>query len=39
LVVPQARIRVQISAAHDLAQVQRAVDAFIAVGREKKIIK
>ncbi|CAE7274568.1 Gcat [Symbiodinium microadriaticum] len=39
-VVPkgQARIRVQMSAAHTLDQVQRAVDAFVAVGKEKKVI-
>jgi len=40
-VVPkgQARIRVQLSAAHTSEQVQRAVDAFIAVGKEKKVIQ
>jgi glycine C-acetyltransferase len=39
-VVPkgQARIRVQISAAHTPAQLQRAVDAFIKVGRKLKVI-
>ncbi len=39
-VVPkgEARIRVQLSAAHSLAQVNRAVDAFIEVGRAKNII-
>lgn len=36
--VSQARIRVQISAAHSSAQVQTAVDAFIEVGREMNII-
>ncbi|MFW5499568.1 MULTISPECIES: glycine C-acetyltransferase [unclassified Maridesulfovibrio] len=40
-VVPrgQARIRTQMSAAHTPEQVNRAVDAFIKVGRELKIIK
>lgn len=40
-VVPkgQARIRTQMSAGHSLEQVDRAVDAFIKVGRELKIIK
>ncbi|KAJ1938482.1 hypothetical protein FBU59_004422, partial [Linderina macrospora] len=39
-VVPKdkARIRVQISAAHSLDQVNRAVDAFIEVGKELSII-
>eukprot|EP01029_Cantina_marsupialis_P008702 TRINITY_DN2048_c0_g1_i12.p1 TRINITY_DN2048_c0_g1~~TRINITY_DN2048_c0_g1_i12.p1 ORF type:complete len:445 (+),score=160.55 TRINITY_DN2048_c0_g1_i12:87-1337(+) len=39
-VVPrgEARIRVQISAAHSLDQVDRAVDAFIEVGKEKGVI-
>eukprot|EP00604_Paraphysomonas_vestita_P001989 CAMPEP_0174821758 /NCGR_PEP_ID=MMETSP1107-20130205/9258_1 /TAXON_ID=36770 /ORGANISM="Paraphysomonas vestita, Strain GFlagA" /LENGTH=377 /DNA_ID=CAMNT_0016039129 /DNA_START=127 /DNA_END=1261 /DNA_ORIENTATION=+ len=39
-VVPkeQARIRVQMSAAHSLDQVQRAVDAFIEVGKATKVI-
>lgn len=39
-VVPKgkARIRVQLSAAHSLDQVQRVVDAFIEVGKLKKII-
>jgi glycine C-acetyltransferase len=39
-VVPrgQARIRVQLSAAHSLAQVDRAVDSFIEVGRELGIL-
>jgi glycine C-acetyltransferase len=39
-VVPkgQARIRVQLSASHTPEQVQRAVDAFIKVGRAKNII-
>ncbi|NDV22596.1 glycine C-acetyltransferase [Desulfovibrio sp. JC022] len=40
-VVPrgQARIRTQMSAAHTPEQVNRAVDAFIKVGRELEIIK
>lgn len=40
-VVPQgkARIRVQLSAAHDSAQIQRCVDAFIEVGRAKGVIQ
>ena len=40
-VVPrgQARIRVQLSAAHTLAQVDSAVDAFIEVGRELGVVK
>ncbi|ORX69995.1 2-amino-3-ketobutyrate coenzyme A ligase [Linderina pennispora] len=39
-VVPKdrARIRVQISAAHSVDQVNHAVDAFIEVGRELKVI-
>jgi len=39
-VVPkgQARIRVQLSATHTHAQVQRAIDAFIDVGKEKGLI-
>ena len=39
-VVPkgQARIRVQMSAAHSLDQVQKAVDAFIEVGKATKVI-
>ncbi|KAJ2495546.1 hypothetical protein IWW47_004023, partial [Coemansia sp. RSA 2052] len=39
-VVPKdkARIRVQISAAHTPDQVNHAVDAFIAVGRELNVI-
>lgn len=39
-VVPkgQARIRVQMSAGHSLDQVQKAVDAFIEVGRAAKVI-
>jgi glycine C-acetyltransferase len=40
-VVPkeQARIRVQLSAAHTLEQVDRAVDAFIKVGKKLKVIQ
>ena len=39
-VVPkgQARIRVQMSAAHTRGQLERAVDAFTKVGRELKVI-
>lgn len=39
-VVPkgEARIRVQLSAAHTPDQVQKAIDAFIAVGKEKGVI-
>jgi glycine C-acetyltransferase len=39
-VVPkgQARIRCQMSAAHTTAQIDAAVDAFIAVGREQGVI-
>lgn len=39
-VVPkgQARIRVQLSAGHTLEHIDRAVDAFIAVGRDKGAI-
>ena len=39
-VVPRgaARIRTQMSAAHEPAHVDRAVDAFVKVGRELKII-
>lgn len=39
-VVPkgQARIRVQLSAAHTSEQVQRAIDAFIDVGKDKGLI-
>ncbi len=39
-VVPkgQARIRVQLSAAHTMEQIDRAVDAFVAVGRELGVI-
>jgi glycine C-acetyltransferase len=40
-VVPkeQARIRVQISAAHDRKQLDKCIDAFIKVGKELKILK
>ena len=39
-VVPRgkARIRVQLSAVHSSEQVQTAIDAFIAVGKELKVI-
>jgi len=39
-VVPKgkARIRVQLSGAHSTEQIDRAVDAFIAVGKQKKVI-
>jgi len=39
-VVPrgQARIRIQMSAAHEAADIDRAVEAFIAVGRELEVI-
>ncbi len=40
-VVPkgQARIRVQISAAHDRAVLDRAIDAFVRVGRRLEVIR
>jgi glycine C-acetyltransferase len=40
-VVPkgQARIRVQLSAAHTPAQVERAAEAFVAVGRRRGLLK
>lgn len=40
-VVPkgQARIRVQLSAAHTEDQIQRTINAFIQVGKKKKIIQ
>ncbi len=40
-VVPKgaARIRVQLSAAHSTEQVQKAIDAFVEVGRAKKVIQ
>lgn len=39
-VVPrdQARIRVQLSAAHDLNQIDRAVEAFVKVGKKLNVI-
>jgi len=39
-VVPkgQARIRVQISAAHSREQISRLVDAFVKVGKKHKVI-
>ena len=40
-VVPQgqARIRVQISAAHEHAHLDRAIEAFTHVGRQRGIIE
>jgi glycine C-acetyltransferase len=40
-VVPkdQARIRVQISAAHEVDQLDKAVNAFIKIGKELGVIK
>ncbi len=40
-VVPkgQARIRVQLSAAHSKEDVQKAIDAFVKVGKELKVIE
>jgi len=40
-VVPQgqARIRTQMSAAHTRAQIDRAVEAFIKVGRKLAVLK
>lgn len=35
----QARIRVQISAAHEREHLDKAIDAFTAVGREMKVLK
>lgn len=35
----QARIRVQISAAHSTAQLDKAIEAFVAVGKELKVLK
>ena len=39
-VVPlgKARIRTQMSAGHDRAQLDRAIDAFVAVGRETGVL-
>jgi len=39
-VVPQgkARIRVQISSAHSDEDIDRAVDAFIRIGKELKVV-
>ena len=39
-VVPKekARIRVQLSAAHEIEHLNRAIDAFIEVGKELKIV-
>jgi glycine C-acetyltransferase len=40
-VVPKgkARIRVQLSAAHELDQIKKAVNAFVKVGKDLKVIK
>jgi glycine C-acetyltransferase len=40
-VVPkgEARIRVQLSAAHDAAHVDKAIDAFVRVGREMGVLR
>jgi 7-keto-8-aminopelargonate synthetase-like enzyme len=40
-VVPkgQARIRVQISAAHTPEQIDRCVDAFIEIGKKRGVLK
>ncbi len=40
-VVPkgEARIRVQLSAAHEIDQIDRAVDAFVEIGRELGVLK
>lgn len=39
-VVPKgkARIRVQISASHSMVDIDRAVDAFVRIGREMNVI-
>ena len=39
-VVPknEARIRVQLSAAHTEEQVQRTIDAFVKIGKQMKVI-
>ena len=39
-VVPRdkARIRVQLSAAHDKAHIQKAIDAFIKIGKQLDVI-
>jgi glycine C-acetyltransferase len=33
-----ARVRTQMSAAHSRAQLERAIDAFIAVGKQLQLI-
>ena len=40
-VVPKekARIRVQLSAAHDKAHLDKAIEAFVKVGKHLKIVK
>jgi glycine C-acetyltransferase len=35
----QARIRVQLSAAHEMEQIDRAIEAFIKVGQELGVVK
>jgi glycine C-acetyltransferase len=39
-VVPkgQARIRVQLSAAHEKAHLDKAIEAFVKVGKELKVV-
>lgn len=37
--IGQSRIRVQLSAAHTRAQIDSAIDAFVAVGRENGIVR
>ena len=39
LCLGKARIRVQLSASHSLQDVNRAVDAFISVGRKLKVVQ
>jgi glycine C-acetyltransferase len=35
----QARIRVQLSAAHEQAHLDKAIDAFIKIGKELNVLK
>jgi len=35
----KARIRVQLSASHSLEDVNRAVNAFISIGRKLKVVE
>jgi glycine C-acetyltransferase len=35
----QARIRVQLSAAHEQRQLDKAIEAFIKIGKELQVIK